>query len=127
MLSLSKKKKNKEKKNRKCLHLCSIECSLSLSCISIFHSTSVVEESFEYLDAPVERISAADVPMPYAANLERMAVPQVLFFPFLLFFWELLCKYLRKQKDRIKLMMYSWILEICSSYTIFFLFKSYVG
>ncbi|KAG5523133.1 hypothetical protein RHGRI_035073 [Rhododendron griersonianum] len=38
---------------------------------------SVVEESFEYLDAPVERISAADVPMPYAANLERMAVPQI--------------------------------------------------
>ncbi|ONK56127.1 uncharacterized protein A4U43_C10F4400 [Asparagus officinalis] len=38
---------------------------------------SVVEESFDYLDAPVERISAADVPMPYAANLERMAVPQV--------------------------------------------------
>lgn len=42
-----------------------------------FDSASVVEESFEYLDAPVERISAADVPMPYAANLERMAVPQV--------------------------------------------------
>jgi hypothetical protein len=43
---------------------------------------SVVEESFEYLDAPVERIAGADVPMPYAANLERMAVPQVLFFAF---------------------------------------------
>lgn len=40
-------------------------------------STSVVEESFGYLDAPVERIAGADVPMPYAANLERMAVPQV--------------------------------------------------
>ncbi|KAK6275873.1 hypothetical protein POUND7_005582, partial [Theobroma cacao] len=40
---------------------------------------SVVEESFEFLDAPVERIGAADVPMPYAANLERMAVPQVMF------------------------------------------------
>lgn len=40
-------------------------------------SASVVEESFEYLDAPVERISGADVPMPYAANLERLAVPQV--------------------------------------------------
>ncbi|XP_044488044.1 pyruvate dehydrogenase E1 component subunit beta-1, mitochondrial-like [Mangifera indica] len=39
--------------------------------------TSVVEESFGYLDAPVERIAGADVPMPYAANLERMAVPQV--------------------------------------------------
>jgi hypothetical protein len=38
---------------------------------------SVVEDSFEYLDAPVERIAGADVPMPYAANLERMAVPQV--------------------------------------------------
>ncbi|THF96434.1 hypothetical protein TEA_010097 [Camellia sinensis var. sinensis] len=38
---------------------------------------SVVEDSFEYLDAPVERIAGADVPMPYAANLERMAVPQI--------------------------------------------------
>lgn len=38
---------------------------------------SVVEDSFGYLDAPVERITGADVPMPYAANLERMAVPQV--------------------------------------------------
>ncbi|VAI19573.1 unnamed protein product [Triticum turgidum subsp. durum] len=37
---------------------------------------SVVEESFEYLDAPIERIAGADVPMPYAANLERLAVPQ---------------------------------------------------
>jgi predicted membrane chloride channel (bestrophin family) len=38
---------------------------------------AVVEDSFEYLDAPVERIAGADVPMPYAANLERLAVPQV--------------------------------------------------
>ncbi|KAK1260055.1 hypothetical protein QJS04_geneDACA015396 [Acorus gramineus] len=38
---------------------------------------SIVEESFGYLDAPVERIAGADVPMPYAANLERLAVPQV--------------------------------------------------
>jgi pyruvate dehydrogenase E1 component beta subunit len=42
-------------------------------------STSVIEESFGYLDAPVERIAGADVPMPYAANLERLAVPQVMF------------------------------------------------
>lgn len=40
-------------------------------------SASVLEDSFEYLDAAVERIAGADVPMPYAANLERMAVPQV--------------------------------------------------
>ncbi|XVF49547.1 hypothetical protein PTKIN_Ptkin04bG0021500 [Pterospermum kingtungense] len=38
---------------------------------------SIAEESFGYLDAPIERIANADVPMPYAANLERMAVPQV--------------------------------------------------
>lgn len=45
----------------------------------LLHSASVVEESFYYLDAPVERICGADVPMPYAANLERLAVPQVCF------------------------------------------------
>lgn len=44
----------------------------------LLSSMSVVEESFEYLDAPVERIAGADVPMPYSANLERMAVPQVI-------------------------------------------------
>ncbi|KAF8018374.1 hypothetical protein BT93_H3305 [Corymbia citriodora subsp. variegata] len=38
---------------------------------------SIVEDSFGYLDAPIERITGADVPMPYAANLERMALPQI--------------------------------------------------
>ncbi|WKA07843.1 hypothetical protein VitviT2T_025618 [Vitis vinifera] len=38
---------------------------------------SVIEESFDSLDAPVERIAGADIPMPYAANLERMALPQI--------------------------------------------------
>ncbi|CAI9787360.1 unnamed protein product [Fraxinus pennsylvanica] len=38
---------------------------------------SVVEECFDHLDAPIERIAGTDVPMPYAANLERMALPQV--------------------------------------------------
>jgi len=50
----------------------------SYECVLLLHSTSVIEESFGYLDAPVERIAGADVPMPYAANLERMAVPQVM-------------------------------------------------
>ncbi|KAL6497307.1 hypothetical protein OROGR_029236 [Orobanche gracilis] len=36
---------------------------------------SVLEDSFAYLDGAVERIAGADVPMPYAANLERLAVP----------------------------------------------------
>lgn len=53
--------------------------NLKVNIYFIVGSASVVEESFGYLDAPVERIAGADVPMPYAANLERMAVPQVHF------------------------------------------------
>ena len=37
----------------------------------------MMEECFDYLDAPVTRVAGADVPMPYAANLEKLAVPQV--------------------------------------------------
>jgi len=33
-------------------------------------------EAFDYLDAPVERVTGADVPMPYAENLETLALPQ---------------------------------------------------
>jgi pyruvate dehydrogenase E1 component beta subunit len=35
----------------------------------------VAMEAFDYLDAPPAKISGADVPMPYAANLERLALP----------------------------------------------------
>lgn len=34
-------------------------------------------EAFDYLDAPLERITGSDIPMPYAANLEKVALPQV--------------------------------------------------
>ncbi|CAH1670652.1 pyruvate dehydrogenase complex E1 component subunit beta [Chelatococcus asaccharovorans] len=37
----------------------------------------VMTEAFDYLDAPVARVSAKDVPMPYAANLEKLALPSV--------------------------------------------------
>jgi pyruvate dehydrogenase E1 component beta subunit len=37
----------------------------------------VMEECFDWLDAPVKRVAGKDVPLPYAANLERLAVPQV--------------------------------------------------
>ena len=36
-----------------------------------------MEHAFDWLDAPVARVTAADVPLPYAANLERLALPQV--------------------------------------------------
>ena len=37
----------------------------------------VVEHAFDFLDAPVTRVSGEDVPMPYAANLEKLALPTV--------------------------------------------------
>jgi pyruvate dehydrogenase E1 component beta subunit len=39
-------------------------------------SSLVMERAFDYLDAPVRRISGSDVPLPYAANLESQALPQ---------------------------------------------------
>ena len=35
-----------------------------------------MEQAFDWLDAPVTRVTAADVPLPYAANLEKLALPQ---------------------------------------------------
>ena len=37
----------------------------------------VMEHCFDWLDAPLVRVTGKDVPLPYAANLERLAVPQV--------------------------------------------------
>jgi pyruvate dehydrogenase E1 component beta subunit len=37
--------------------------------------SEITERAFDYLDAPVKRVSGADVPMPYAKNLEDLAVP----------------------------------------------------
>jgi pyruvate dehydrogenase E1 component beta subunit len=40
-------------------------------------ATRVMERAFDYLDAPVMRVSGKDVPMPYANNLEKLALPSV--------------------------------------------------
>ena len=37
----------------------------------------IMEEAFDWLDAPVARVTGKDVPMPYAANLEKLALPNV--------------------------------------------------
>jgi len=39
-------------------------------------AAAIMEHGFDWLDAPVARVTGVDVPMPYAANLERMVVPQ---------------------------------------------------
>ncbi len=46
------------------------ECGLAANI-----ATHVYESCFDWLDAPVERVTAADVPMPYARNLEQAALP----------------------------------------------------
>ncbi len=40
-------------------------------------ATQVMEQAFDYLDAPPARVTGKDVPMPYAANLEKLALPSV--------------------------------------------------
>ncbi|PCJ34892.1 MAG: pyruvate dehydrogenase complex E1 component subunit beta, partial [Alphaproteobacteria bacterium] len=46
-----------------------VSCSISSEI-----SARLMEDAFDYLDAPVLRVTNADVPMPYAANLEKLAV-----------------------------------------------------
>lgn len=46
------------------------ECGLASSL-----AAHVYEECFDWLDAPVQRVNAADVPIPYARNLEQAALP----------------------------------------------------
>ena len=40
-------------------------------------SARIMEQGFDWLDAPVTRVSGKDVPMPYAANLEKLALPSI--------------------------------------------------
>ncbi|HTZ77756.1 MAG TPA: pyruvate dehydrogenase complex E1 component subunit beta [Stellaceae bacterium] len=40
-------------------------------------AAQMMEQAFDWLDAPVARVCGKDVPLPYAANLERMALPQI--------------------------------------------------
>jgi len=40
-------------------------------------SSTVAEQAFDYLDAPIRRVAQAEVPLPYNRRLEQMALPQV--------------------------------------------------
>jgi pyruvate dehydrogenase E1 component beta subunit len=40
-------------------------------------ASQVVEKAFDWLDAPPAKVTGKDVPMPYAANLEKLALPTV--------------------------------------------------
>ena len=54
-----------------------VEEAWPLASIASEITYQVQKHAFDYLDAPVERVCGADVPMPYAQNLEQLALPQV--------------------------------------------------
>jgi len=37
--------------------------------------SQIMENAFDYLDAPIKRVAGKDVPMPYSKNLEKLAIP----------------------------------------------------
>ncbi|EJF86142.1 pyruvate dehydrogenase complex E1 component subunit beta [Bartonella rattimassiliensis] len=55
--------------------LVTIEEGFPQSSVGTEIATRVMQQAFDYLDAPVATISGKDVPMPYAANLEKLALP----------------------------------------------------
>ena len=62
---------------RKTGRLVTIEEGWPQSGVGAEIAARVMEHAFDYLDAPVLRITGKDVPMPYAANLEKLALPSV--------------------------------------------------
>jgi pyruvate dehydrogenase E1 component beta subunit len=61
---------------KKTNRLVSVEEGWPFAGIGAELSALMMEQAFDYLDAPVYRVHGADVPMPYAANLEKLALPQ---------------------------------------------------
>jgi len=61
------------KKTNRCI---SVEEGWPVAGIGSEIAAIIMEEAFDYLDAPVKRVAGADVPLPYAANLEALALPK---------------------------------------------------
>ena len=57
--------------------LVTIEEGFPQSSVGTEIATRVMQQAFDYLDAPIRTIAGKDVPMPYAANLEKLALPSV--------------------------------------------------
>lgn len=61
------------KKTSRCI---SVEEGWPVAGIGSEIAAIIMENAFDYLDAPVMRVAGKDVPLPYAANLEKLALPQ---------------------------------------------------
>ncbi|MFM2042214.1 MAG: 2-oxoisovalerate dehydrogenase subunit beta [Pseudomonadota bacterium] len=61
---------------KKTNRLVSVEEGWAFAGIGSELAALMMEQAFDHLDAPVARVTAKDVPLPYAANLEKLALPQ---------------------------------------------------
>ena len=61
---------------KKTNRLVSVEEGWAFAGIGSELAAQMMEHAFDWLDAPVKRVAGLDVPLPYAANLERLALPQ---------------------------------------------------
>ena len=61
---------------KKTNRLVSVEEGWPFAGIGAELAATMMEQAFDYLDAPVARVAGIDVPMPYAANLEKLALPR---------------------------------------------------
>lgn len=64
---------NSVKKTGRCV---TVEEGFPFASVGSEISAILMEEAFDYLDAPVKRLASIDSPLPYAANLERLALPK---------------------------------------------------
>ncbi|MGS4883904.1 pyruvate dehydrogenase complex E1 component subunit beta [Roseibium sp. MB-4] len=62
---------------RKTGRVVTVEEAFPMCSVSSEIAFQVQEKAFDYLDAPILRVTGKDVPMPYAANLEKLALPSV--------------------------------------------------
>jgi pyruvate dehydrogenase E1 component beta subunit len=61
---------------KKTNRLVSVEEGWPFAGIGAELAAQMMDHAFDWLDAPVKRVAGLDIPLPYAANLEKMALPQ---------------------------------------------------
>lgn len=64
---------NSVKKTHRCV---TVEEGFPFASIGSEIASILVDEAFDYLDAPIKKLASVDAPLPYAANLEKIALPK---------------------------------------------------
>ena len=64
---------NSVKKTSRCI---TVEEGFPFASVGSEIASILIDEAFDYLDAPIKKLASVDGPLPYAANLERLALPK---------------------------------------------------